>query len=352
MNLQGASTLSHIQSSASSSSSSLTGKKSLPMKSDLRRSKSFGSTDSPNGKIFNLTDFNLTTEQIILIKRAIDNPNNLTVNQLMEIVSIICSKAMESSMNSYGLAKICITIADKDANQIFLESLVNCCREWFNEKDKLIRSTSIGSQHPKQRWLSYIAFVTELYLNLKSKHRRVKLILSTSKSKSCNNVHLDSLPEEDSEDEDGDETEKAADGKREEDKDNNDDEEDDEDDESDSSEELFNLSERQSRSLAMLLYDCCQTILVSLPTSNSTSVDIECLLSVLRSVGRLIERENVQRMNKIINLIRESYLGPLSSKLTAMSLKSLLELIEFRCSQWQFNQAQQIYYYPYTKPSQ
>lgn len=339
---QGASTIQHIQ--TSSSSSSLTKKSNqMPIKSSLKRSKSFGSADCSFG-ISNLIDLNLPTEHVVLIKRALDNPNNLITTQLMEVVSIICSKAMETSVNSYRLAKICISIADKDKNNLFLEALVNCCREWFNERDKLIKmstnNSSHSTQHPKQRWLAYIAFVSELYLNLKSKHRRVKLLLSNDKDSTqttdCN-YFLDSLPEENSEDEDNQEKLDITDEKDE--------------DEDDHSSYLFNLSLKQSQSLAMLLYDCCHAILTSLPTSGSTAIDIECLLNVLRSVGRFIEEDSVQRMDKIMFLIREVYIGPLATKLSTMSLKSLLELIECRSSRWQFNQAQQIYYFPYTKPS-
>ncbi|XP_015794691.1 uncharacterized protein LOC107371188 isoform X2 [Tetranychus urticae] len=334
---QGASTLQHIQTSSSSST-----KKSnqMPIKSSLKRSKSFGSTDCSHG-ISNLIDFNLPTEHVVLIKRALDNPNNLITTQLMEIVSIICSKAMETSVNSYRLAKICITIADKDKNNLFLEALINCCREWFNERDKLIKMSSNSTHHPKQRWLAYIAFVSELYLNLKSKHRRVKLLLSGGKDSpqiNDGNHFLDILPEENSDDEDNQERQDTTDEKDREERD-------------DQSNYLFNLSYKQSQSLAMLLYDCCHAILTSLPTSGSTAIDIECLLNVLRSVGRFIEEDNVQRMDKIMFLIRETYVGPLATKLSTMSLKSLLELIECRSSRWQFNQAQQIYYFPYTKPS-
>lgn len=65
----------------------------------------------------------------------------------------------------------------KEHDHTFLESLQNCCREWFNERDKLLRSpflTSHGTAAPGlRRWTAYVSFLTELYLRVKSQHCQV-----------------------------------------------------------------------------------------------------------------------------------------------------------------------------------
>ncbi|RWS31647.1 MIF4G domain-containing protein-like protein [Leptotrombidium deliense] len=268
----------------------------MPMKSALKRSKSFGyQTSDEYVRILSVLDSDLSPDHQTLVRRALESPNTLVMTQVMEIVTIICSKATQKSSNCHPMAKMAMNIIDRDSGNTFIDSLVTCLREWFNERDKLLRHSSIT------RWTAYVSFVTELYLNIRCKHRHVKLLIA--------NIDQDN----------------------------------------DDNELQQFLVAKQFRSLAVLLYDCCQSIIASLAVSPSPTVDVECLQSVLRTVGRFMEEDNSSRMQQLMISIRDVFINAQRYKLTSMSQKSLLEVIEFRASKWQFSLSQQLYYFPYTK---
>ncbi|KAK8772238.1 MIF4G domain-containing protein-like [Amblyomma americanum] len=75
---------------------------------------------------------------------------------------------------------------------------------------------------------------------------------------------------------------------------------------------------------------------------------MECLRSVLTIAGEGIERCAPQRMETLVQRLREAFLLP---DLSAQARKTLLEVIELRASGWQFNLAQELYHFPYTQAS-
>lgn len=142
------------------------------------RSKSFGNPKEHQDELMYMLssfDGDIASEHVMLMRKALDNPNMLMMTQLMEVVRVVCNKAMERATNGHVIAKICLKIIDKESGHLFVESLLNCLREWFNERDKL--RMAIGGN---RRWTAYIAFLTELYMSLRSKHRRVKLLVDES----------------------------------------------------------------------------------------------------------------------------------------------------------------------------
>ncbi len=227
---------------------------SKPLKSALKRSKSFGSHKDTNnnqesiGHLMSLEG--ISWESVTLVRRAMEKTNSLTMTQLMQVVRILCNKALEKSCNSHAMANICLTINDKQCgtrNHLFIESLLNCLREWFNERDKL-RLTSGGAR----RWTAYVSFITELYISLRTGHQ-------------ASRSYFD--------DENDDEYEEECD-----DYDFN-------DSKAHRNQSTPSLIIKQQKQFSILLLDSCQAILLN---CNSTPSEIECLQSVLRSCGQTL----------------------------------------------------------------
>ncbi|XP_076310089.1 MIF4G domain-containing protein-like isoform X1 [Tachypleus tridentatus] len=236
--------------------------KSSEKKSALKRSKSFtGREDMTTGSTH--TD-GFPAEYQDLIKRALHDPNSLTSLQLMEIVRVMCSKAVESIHHAEPAAQMCFAIIEREKGETFLESLLNSCREWFSERDKLLRSvTGAGSR----RWIAYITFLAWLYLWLKSRHRQILVANGPSG------------------------TPAAAD---------------------------------RSLSLVMLLYECCKLILQ--PPSVTCLAEIECLRFVLTSIGQQLEQDSPQRMQHLVAHMRDAFINPSISAQIRKALLELVEL--------------------------
>ena len=196
----------------------------------------------------------ISWENVTLVRRAIEKTNSLTMNQLMQIVRILCNKALEKLCYSRALAIICLTINEKQCetrNHLFIESLLNCLREWFSERDKL-RLTSGGAR----RWTAYVTFISELYMNLKT---------SRTGHRNPNTRPYFYGQNDDDFDDDFDFTSNRVLRQN------------------DSTTSL--MIDKQQKQFSLLLFDSLQAILLNV---NSTPTEIECLQSVLRSCGQLL----------------------------------------------------------------
>ncbi|XP_067135073.1 MIF4G domain-containing protein isoform X2 [Centruroides vittatus] len=275
--------------------------KSVDLKMMLQRSKSFGGTDLMEVAAVGFERDSFPLEYHGIIKRALHDPNSLPSRQLMEVVRVICSKAVESLQNAQPAAQMCFTIIEKEKGNTFLESLLNSCREWYNEKDKLLRNpisgTNIlvsGNGAGSKRWTAYVSFLMELYLRLKSHHRTVTLANNAESTGSNTTAQ----------------TPAAA---------------------------------NQTLTLSVLIFECCQIILK--PPSLNNVAEIECLRSLLSTIGRQLESDSLQRMQQIIALMRDAFIDP---SISTQIRKTLLELVELHASQWQLDLPQTMYYFPYT----
>ncbi|XP_054153462.1 uncharacterized protein LOC128952146 [Oppia nitens] len=290
-----------------------------PINSPLRRSKSFCAKEMNNhdsmGHLMSIED--ISWENVVLVREAIEKTDSMSTNQLMQIVRIICNKALEKSCYCHSLAILCLTIDKKQCKprpHLFIESLVNCLREWFNERDKL-RLTTGGAR----RWTAYVTFLSELYLNLRKgvNHRNNTI---ESYYDNTNDEVIESDEQESDQSEDKQQISETL---------------------------SVSLKVKQQKHLYLLLYDSLQTILLN---PNSTPTEIECLQSVLRSCGKYLEEDNACRMKSLISFIRDTFLADPHSNNHHMNCQKLyLEIIELASSRWHFNADQQIYYFPYTK---
>ncbi|KAI1297862.1 MIF4G domain-containing protein [Halotydeus destructor] len=266
-----------------------------PKKVSVKRSKSF--TTHPGDQLGKMVseleghDYDMTAEQLVLLRRSLENPKSLQMTQLMQVVSVIVNKAIEKSSHVHGMSELSLVIIDREKGRShFLSSLLACLREWYNERDKLLTPSVGGS---KRRWSAYIAFVTEVYCSLKSKYRAVKL--------------KDGATDTDQQ----------------------------------------SLVDKHCRCLAAILYDCCTCLVTSISNSPSCVSNIESLQATLRTAGRHLEEDSGPQMVQLTSAIRQLFMGSVS--LPSMTQKGLMEIIEFRASRWTFTMSQQLYYFPYTK---
>ncbi|KAH0809851.1 hypothetical protein GEV33_012941 [Tenebrio molitor] len=128
--------------------------------SNLKRSKSLGASDSQNlaAKLKNMAkeeiDLGLfSAESQANIKLAMEDPNQLSSRAVMDLVKIIMERVVEGIRYCETGAKLCISIIEKEKNQTFLESLLNMCQQWYQERDKILRGIKAGDAEASQvRW--------------------------------------------------------------------------------------------------------------------------------------------------------------------------------------------------------
>lgn len=162
----------------------------------LKRSKSMGASESQNliSKLKSIVkeDMDVTVfaeEDQSNIKLAMEDPNQLPSRTLMDLVKIIMEKAVEGIKYSEAIAKLCVVIIQGEKNQTFLESLLNTCQQWYQERDKILRGIKAGDG---TRFTAFMWFLTELYGQLKRQQIKdqvetlqPELVLLTVLAKCC-----------------------------------------------------------------------------------------------------------------------------------------------------------------------
>ncbi|KAK5646429.1 hypothetical protein RI129_004893 [Pyrocoelia pectoralis] len=94
-----------------------------------------------------------------IIESAMEDPNHLSSRILMDLVKTIMEKVVEGIQYSESVAKLCISIIEKEKNQTFVESLINTCQQWFQERDKTLRGIKSGDG---TRFTAFMWFLTEM----------------------------------------------------------------------------------------------------------------------------------------------------------------------------------------------
>lgn len=138
----------------------------------LQRSKSLGAADilsrnsctnSPDAN-----DLGSFPPQIqTTIFKAMEDPNQLPSRTLMELVRHVMERVLESRRFAEPAAKLCIKIIEKEKKETFLESLLNTCQQWYQEREKLLKGTP-----PKAP--AFMAFLNEMYCQLKRRQLQLK----------------------------------------------------------------------------------------------------------------------------------------------------------------------------------
>ncbi|KAG7208719.1 hypothetical protein KM043_014919 [Ampulex compressa] len=139
----------------------------------LKRSKSLNSADVLAAKAVNISDaselgkFPPPVQDTLL--KAIEDPNLLNARALMELVRHILERVVENRKYAGPAAKICITIIEKEAKETFLESLLNMCQQWYQDRAKILYEGS--SCH---RYSAFMTFLNEMYCQLKRRQLQLK----------------------------------------------------------------------------------------------------------------------------------------------------------------------------------
>ncbi|XP_012227028.1 CBP80/20-dependent translation initiation factor isoform X2 [Linepithema humile] len=140
----------------------------------LKRSKSLNSTDVLAAKALNIAEaselgkFPSPVQDILL--RAIDDPNLLNARTLMELVRHILNRVVENRKYAEPAAKICITIIEKEMKETFLESLLNTCQQWYQDRARLLHD---GATY--HRYSAFMTFLNEMYCQLKRRQLQLKM---------------------------------------------------------------------------------------------------------------------------------------------------------------------------------
>lgn len=156
----------------------------------IKRSKSFGNNNNKNSQghrnYFNMNALllsependrfvlsleGLSWHNMSLIKQALDTRHCsiLSTTDQLQVVRLLANKVLDKSGEARLVALVCLEMHYKlmcsfphhTGGQVFVESLYNCLREWFNERD-VLRFTTGGAR----RWTAYITFLVAIYTSL------------------------------------------------------------------------------------------------------------------------------------------------------------------------------------------
>lgn len=169
----------------------------------LQRSKSLSSADALARGIAGLglalgneaTDIGTFSPEIqALIDKAIEDPNQLNARCLMELANHVMLRAVEGRRYALPISRLCISIIAKERNETFLEALLNTCRQWYQEREKILYSIQGMKSPSRTRFTAFMAFLTEMFCQLKRRQLQLRtqcdgapppLVLLTLLSKCC-----------------------------------------------------------------------------------------------------------------------------------------------------------------------
>uniref|UniRef100_A0A6M2DSI0 Putative mif4g domain-containing protein n=1 Tax=Xenopsylla cheopis TaxID=163159 RepID=A0A6M2DSI0_XENCH len=175
--------------------------KSMSAADTLARSLSMGldiSSDVPN-----LGSFPAEIEEIITT--ACEDPNQLSARALIDLSNSLMQRAVESQKYALPAARLCIKIIANEKRETFLETLINTCRQWYQEREKILR-VSIKTKG-RTRFTAFMAFLMEMFAQLKRRQLQLKtqcdgisppMVLLTLLCKCCEECvkpPISSLPE-------------------------------------------------------------------------------------------------------------------------------------------------------------
>lgn len=112
----------------------------------LQRSKSLSSADAMARGLAGLglglggeqSDIGQFSPDIqALMDKAVDDPNQLSARNLMELTNQIMQRSIEGRRYALPTSKVCLTIIAKERKETFLEAMLNNCRQWYQEREKV-----------------------------------------------------------------------------------------------------------------------------------------------------------------------------------------------------------------------
>ncbi|KAH8352833.1 hypothetical protein KR084_006661 [Drosophila pseudotakahashii] len=169
----------------------------------LQRSKSLSSADALTRGMAGLglglgnevADIGQFTPEIqALIDTALEDPNKLNSRCLMELTSQFIKRAVESRRFALPISRLCLNIIAREQKETFLEALLNTCRQWYQEREKLLFAIQGMKSPSRVRFTAFMAFLTEMFCQLKRRQLQLRthhegtpppLVLLSLLSKCC-----------------------------------------------------------------------------------------------------------------------------------------------------------------------
>lgn len=96
-------------------------------------------------------------------------------------------------------SRFCIAIIAKEEKETYLEALLNTCRQWYHERDKVLRSPQKIKNTARPRFTAFMAFLTEMFCQLKRRQLQLRtkcdgvsppIVLLNLLAKCCENCVL------------------------------------------------------------------------------------------------------------------------------------------------------------------
>lgn len=111
----------------------------------------------------------------VITQKAINDPDSLDSEELMELVGAICTAAARRMDSAQAAANFCLIVTAKEREPRFIDCLVGWCEEWYNRRDDLLpRQIWYEDEAEKAervaaasyRWTAFVAFLAELLVAL------------------------------------------------------------------------------------------------------------------------------------------------------------------------------------------
>ncbi|XP_058815298.1 uncharacterized protein LOC131678892 isoform X4 [Topomyia yanbarensis] len=149
----------------------------------LQRSKSLSSADTLTRGLAGLglavgpdaNDIGQFPPEIqAIVHKAADDPNQLNARCLMELATQLMHRAVDGRRFALPISRLCITIIAKERKETFLEALLNTCRQWYQERDKVLGPLLNIKNPSRPRFTAFMAFLTEMFCQLKRRQLQLR----------------------------------------------------------------------------------------------------------------------------------------------------------------------------------
>uniref|UniRef100_A0A1Q3FMJ8 Putative mif4g domain-containing protein n=1 Tax=Culex tarsalis TaxID=7177 RepID=A0A1Q3FMJ8_CULTA len=149
----------------------------------LQRSKSLSSADTLTRGLAGLglavgsegNDIGQFPPEIqLIVNRAAEDPNTLNARCLMELATQLMHRAVDGRRYALPISRLCISIIAKEKKETFLEALLNTCRQWYQERDKVLGPLMNIKNPARPRFTAFMAFLTEMFCQLKRRQLQLR----------------------------------------------------------------------------------------------------------------------------------------------------------------------------------
>lgn len=149
----------------------------------LQRSKSLSSADTLTRGLAGLglavgpeaNDIGQFSPEIqAILNKAIEDPNQLNARCLMELAMQLMHRAVDGRRYALPISRLCISIIAKEQKETFLEALLNLCRQWYQERDKVLGPPMNIKNPSRPRFTAFMAFLTEMFCQLKRRQLQLR----------------------------------------------------------------------------------------------------------------------------------------------------------------------------------